>query len=130
MIEEEMIRTVKKDQFAKLLGIEIQDVAEGMAQVKMKIKEEHLNGLGIVQGGVIFTLADFAFAVASNSRGNATVGIHADIDYLRPPKGEWLFAKAQEINSGKTLSHYSVSVTDGDNRLIASFSGSGFIKEH
>jgi acyl-CoA thioesterase len=75
-------------------------------------------------------LADFAFAVASNSRGNATVGIHADIDYLRPPKGEWLFAKAQEINSGKTLSHYSVSVTDGDNRLIASFSGSGFIKEH
>ncbi|WKY47555.1 PaaI family thioesterase [Eubacteriaceae bacterium ES3] len=128
-MKEEMIKTVKKDQFAKLLGIEIQNVEEGWAEVRMTIKDEHLNGMGVVQGGVIFTLADFAFAVASNSRGYATVGIHADIDYFRPPRGEWLIAEAKELNSSKTLSHYSVIVTDKEGRLIAQFNGTGFTKE-
>ncbi|WKY44297.1 PaaI family thioesterase [Eubacteriaceae bacterium ES2] len=130
MIKEEMIKTVKKDQFAKLLGIEIQSVETGMAEVKMKIKDEHLNGAGVVQGGVIFSLADFAFAVASNSRGKTTLGIHADIDYFRPPKGQCLIAKAREINCSKSLSHYSVTVTDVEDRLIAKFSGTGFTKEN
>ena len=63
------------DQFAKLCGIEIVDVAEGRAKAQMKL-EAHLNGLGSVQGGAIFTLADFVFAMACNFHGPAAVAIN------------------------------------------------------
>lgn len=127
-MNQEMIKVVKNDQFAKFLGIEITSVDIGQAAVKMQLKKEHLNGMGVAQGGVIFTLADFAFAVAANSAGLGTVGLHADIDYFRPPKGEWLLAKAWEVNRSKTLSNYTVEVTDGEDRLIARFNGTGFTK--
>ena len=57
----------KKDQFAKHVGIELVEAAKGKAKVRLKIKEHHLNGINLVHGGAIFSLADFAFAVASNS---------------------------------------------------------------
>ena len=61
---EDIKRFIKKDKFCMFIGIELTEVSEGHAKAKMDIKEHHLNGVGIVQGGAIFTLADLAFAAA------------------------------------------------------------------
>lgn len=125
----EMIKTVKNDQFAKLLGLELITVDIGYAEVRMEIKEEHLNGLGIVQGGAIFTLADFAFAAAANAGGKVSVGINANINYFKPAKGKYLLAKATETSSSRSLGNYNVDIFDEDNEvLIAKFNATGFIK--
>jgi acyl-CoA thioesterase len=125
----EMIKTVKNDQFAKLLGLELITVDIGYAEVRMEIKEEHLNGLGIVQGGAIFTLADFAFAAAANAGGKVSVGINANINYFKPAKGKTLLAKATEISSSRSLGNYNVDIFDEDNAvLVAKFNATGFIK--
>ncbi|PKM61326.1 MAG: thioesterase [Firmicutes bacterium HGW-Firmicutes-4] len=125
----EMIKTVKNDQFAKLLGLELITVDIGYAEVRMAIKEEHLNGLGIVQGGAIFTLADFAFAAAANAGGKVSVGINANINYFKPAKGKTLLAKATEISSSRSLCNYNVDIFDEDNAvLVAKFNATGFIK--
>jgi acyl-CoA thioesterase len=70
---------MSKDQFAKHSGIELLDVSKGTAKARMQIKKEHLNGIGIVHGGAIFTLADFVFAAASNSHGILAVAINVSI---------------------------------------------------
>ncbi|HSQ40956.1 MAG TPA: PaaI family thioesterase, partial [Fibrobacteraceae bacterium] len=85
---------VTKDRFAKLLGIGILEAADGHSLVEMNIEEKHLNGVGVVQGGAIFTLADFAFAVASNTPGTMTVSIDAHIAYYKAPAGKLIRAEA------------------------------------
>ena len=59
-------KVTEKDAFAKLLGIKITDVSEGSATSEISINEQHLNGMGMVHGGVIFTLGDMAFAAAAS----------------------------------------------------------------
>lgn len=127
-METNKIRAVENDRFAAYLGIEIVAVDDDYAVVKMKITDDHLNGINIVQGGVIFTLADFAFAVASNEKGLVTVGINANISYFKPPKGKLLTAEAKKISSSKKLCNYSVDIFDESKDLIARFNATGYIK--
>jgi acyl-CoA thioesterase len=128
-MNKEMIETVENDQFAKLLGLELVKIDIGYAEVRMEILEKHLNGIGIVQGGAIFTLADFAFAAASNAGGKVTVGINANITYSKPARGKCLLAKATETSASRSLCNYTVDIFDEDNEvLIAKFNATGFIK--
>lgn len=128
-MNKEMIEIVENDQFAKLLGLELVKIDIGYAEVRMEILEKHLNGIGIVQGGAIFTLADFAFAAASNAGGKVTVGINANITYSKPAKGKYLLAKAIETSSSRSLCNYTVDIFDEENEvLIAKFNATGFIK--
>jgi len=127
-MEKDMIKTIENDRFANLLGIKLVKVDHGYAEVKMEIKEVHLNGVNIVQGGVIFTLADYAFAAASNTKGLVTVGINASISYFKSPKGKWLFAKAKEISSTRSICNYTVDIFDETDEIIARFNGMGYIK--
>ena len=129
MMEKEKIVIIENDQFAKLVGLELVKVELGYAEVRMTIQEKHLNGVGIVQGGAIFTLADFAFAAAANAGGNVTVGITANITYSKPAKGKTLLAKASETSASRSLCNYTVDIYDEDNAvLIAKFNATGFIK--
>lgn len=118
----------KRDKFADYIGAELVEAEEGYAVARIEIAGHHLNGLGMVQGGVIFTLADFAFAVATNSSGIATVGVNANISYFKTPKGRFITAKAKEISSGKKISGCDVEVFDEDGTLIAKYSGTGYRK--
>lgn len=128
-MEKEKIVIIENDQFAKLVGLELVKVELGYAEVRMAIQEKHLNGVGIVQGGAIFTLADFAFAAAANAGGKITVGINANITYSKPAKGKYLLAKARETSASRSLCNYSVDIFDEDNGvLVASFNATGFIK--
>lgn len=128
-MEKEMVEIIKNDRFAKLVGLELVKVEQGYAEVRMVIEEKHLNGVGIVQGGALFTLADYAFAAAANAGGKVTIGINANITYSKPAKGKTLLAKATETSSSRSLCNYTVDIFDEDHAvLVAKFNATGFIK--
>jgi len=127
-MKEDLIRKVSNDRFARLLGIELKEVREGYAVAELALNENHLNGLGNVQGGVIFTLGDYAFAAASNSEGITTVALNVNITYFKAPEGNRISAVAEEISVRKRISGYKIDIRDEDGSLIASFNGLGFRK--
>jgi acyl-CoA thioesterase len=111
------------DQFAKQCGIELVSVAPGQAVARMRVQPWHLNAVGITQGGAIFTLADYAFAAASNSHGTVAVGVNVSITYLKSVKTGVLTAEAREVALNPKLASYTVNVTDEVGSLIAIFQG-------
>jgi acyl-CoA thioesterase len=125
-MEKDIIKFFEKDRFAHYVGIELIEVEAGYAVTSLNISEKHLNGLDIVQGGAIYTLADFAFAAATNSNGLATVGINTNITFFKAPKGRVITAKARETSAEKKICGCDVEVIDEDGSLIAKFSGTGY----
>lgn len=112
-----------------MLGIEIIEVKVGYALLKLRITKKHLNGIGMVQSGAIFTLADYAFGVAANADGSTAVGIHASISYFKTPNGKTIYAEAMEESTNKKMCGYKVFIKDEDGSLVASFSGWGYRKD-
>ncbi|NYT07935.1 MAG: PaaI family thioesterase, partial [Methanomicrobiales archaeon] len=92
-------------------------------RVKMEIRDTHLNSHGTVHGGAIFTLADTAFAVASNSHGIPAAAINAHISYMKSASSGTLYADAEEFALNPRLATYTVRVSDGDGSPIAIFQG-------
>lgn len=117
------------DQFAKHAGLELLEAAKGYAKVKMSIQPYHLNGVKTVHGGAIFTLADFALAVASNSHGRVAMGINGTISYMKAATAGTLFAEARETSCNHKLGHYMVNIFDEQQELIAIFQGMVYRKE-
>lgn len=116
-------RIFSRDRYAALTGIEIIEAGLGYCRARLKIEEKHLNGANIVQGGAIFTLADLAFAVASNSHGQLAVAINVNISFLNSLSTGTLYATATELEDPTRLGTYDVMVTDDRERLIARFNG-------
>lgn len=116
----------KNDRLARHLGIELVEVRPGYARVQMPIKEHHLNGVNTVHGGAICSMADFAFAVASNSHGQVAVAINIDIAYLKPATSGVLYAEATEVSCKKTLGLYGVRVTNDKGELVSEFRGMAY----
>ncbi len=115
-----------KDKFAVKTGVTLDEISEDGAICSLIITDEHRNAYGGVMGGVIFTLADFAFAVLSNQIHQLTVAQQVDIHYLSAPKGEKLIAKATCRKSGRTSSIVNVDISDDTGRDVAQFIGTGF----
>lgn len=91
------------DKFALLAGVELLETASGYAKARMEIKPEHLNGGGVCQGGAIFTLADLAFAAATNSHARLTLSITSSINFFKAESKGYLYAEAHETFSHKRL---------------------------
>lgn len=119
----------ERDRFAAYNRIKLVKVKPGFAVTEMTVTDEHYNGLGIVQGGAIFTLADFAFAAASNAAGQATVGINAQVTYFKAAKGGKLTAEAKEVSGSKKITGYNVEVFNEHKELIAQLSFTGYKKK-
>lgn len=119
----------KKDRFAEYVGIELVEVSEGRAKVRLKIRQEHLNGVDLVHGGAIFALADFAFAVASNSHGTIALGINANISYIKAARGGVLTADAVEVAKNPKLATYHVNISNQEGDIIAAFQGTVYRKK-
>lgn len=115
-----------KDKFAVNTGITLDELTEDEAVCSLVLNDDHRNAYGGVMGGVIFTLADFAFAVLSNQIHQLTVAQQVDIHYLSAPKGNKLFAKATCRKSGRTSSIINVDISDDLGRDVAQFIGTGF----
>jgi acyl-CoA thioesterase len=104
--------------------IVIDEVREGYARIRMKLRDDMLNGHRIGHGGMIFALADTAFAYACNSRNENTVAQSASISFLAPAQpGDILIAEARELSRSGRNGVYHVSVRTADGRVIAEFTG-------
>jgi acyl-CoA thioesterase len=112
-----------EDLFARHTGIELLDVGPGWSKASMKIEPFHFNGAKTVHGGAIFTLADFAFAVASNSHGALAMGINASISFVKAATKGTLYAEATEQALNPKLASYIVRIIDDDNNVVAIFQG-------
>ena len=121
-------RFFKKDKFAERANIKLLSVAPGQARAKMTLHPHHLNGYGTVQGGAIFTLADFAFAAASNSHGNIAVAINVSITFMKAGTTGTLWAEAREVSKNFKLGSYTVEVKDDQGELVAVFQGLAYRK--
>ena len=110
---------------AQLTGCGIEDVGPGYARCSLALEPRHMNSLGQPMGGAIFTLADFAFAVASNNVHRPTVGQQISINFLSGTRGARLIARARCRKDGRTTCVYNVDVVDDQGRDIAQFTGTG-----
>ncbi len=119
----------EKDRFARHNGMQLTKVKEGYAVAEMEINENHLNGAGVVQGGAIFTLADLAFAAASNSYGNLNLSINSAITFFKSIDKGKLYAYAKEISRSKKIATYHIEVKNQSNELIAFMQGIAYSKE-
>lgn len=113
----------KNDRYAALTGVEIVETAPGYCKTKLKIEDKHLNAANVIQGGAIFTLADFAFAVASNSRGQLALAINVNISFIKGKSEGTLYATATELTDPKRVGAYDVLVTDENDEIVARFNG-------
>lgn len=125
---ESLKRFFKNDQFAERANIELLSVSPGQARAKMTLHPYHLNGYGTVQGGAIFTLADFAFAAASNSHGNIAVAVNVSITFMKAGTAGTLWAEAKEVSKNFKLGSYTVEVKDDQGELVALFQGLAYRK--
>ena len=110
------------DKFALLAGVELLETGNGYAKARMEIKPEHLNG-------AIFTLADLAFAAATNSHARLTLSITSSINFFKAESKGFLYAEAREAFSHKRLANCEVRITNETGDLIATFNGTGYRKD-
>lgn len=117
------------DNFARHVGIELIDAAKGSARAKLDICGQHLNGAGCAHGGAIFTLAVWTMAVAANQDTDTlSVGLNADISWLRAARGGTLTAQAKLIADAKRVATYHVIITNENNQTVAVFKGLAYKK--
>lgn len=118
---------MENDLFSQWLGIEILEIREGYSKTKMKVRKEMMNGLGIVHGGIAFSLADSTFAFACNNRNNLSVALDTSINFLKPVSvDDILIAEAIEIHNGKSTGLYQVTITNQHEHKVALFKGTCF----
>ena len=111
------------DYFRELLGIQVLDSKDGYSRMSLKIKREHTNSLGATHGGIIFTLADCAFAEAVNFGDKQAVAVQVSINFLKPSsEGDILIAEASRVSEGKTFALCNITISKED-KLVALFSG-------
>ncbi|MCP5082304.1 MAG: hydroxyphenylacetyl-CoA thioesterase PaaI [Alphaproteobacteria bacterium] len=112
------------DQASQSLGMQIEKVGAGFARLTMKVRPDMVNGHKLCHGGVIFTLADSAFAIACNSYNLCTVAASAEVSFLKSAfEGEILTADARERWREGRNGIYDISVANGDGVVIAEFRG-------
>ena len=116
-----------RDRAAQALGIQIQSIGPGVAVLSMKVRSDMVNGHHICHGGMIFTLADTAFAYACNSYNKNTVASACHIDFLAPAKeGETLEAEAVEQSAAGRTGVYDITVRNSHGKTIALFRGKSY----
>jgi len=125
---DEVRKMFQNDRFATENYAVIDEIGNGYAKCSMQINDRHRNAMGTVMGGASFTLADFAFAVASNHEVMGTVSISSNIAFLGVAKGEKLIAEARAVKDGRTTCYYQVSICDDLGNSVAEVTITGLHK--
>ncbi|ENO92411.1 MAG TPA: hydroxyphenylacetyl-CoA thioesterase PaaI [Thauera sp.] len=116
-----------RDRAAQALGIRIEAVGPGTATLSMLVRGDMVNGHHICHGGLIFSLADTAFAYACNAYNRNTVASGCNIDFVAPGKeGDTLTAEAIERSASGRTGVYDITVRDGSGRTVALFRGKSY----
>jgi acyl-CoA thioesterase len=120
-------KMMEKDLFSQWLGIKVLETGEGYSKIAMKVRPEMMNGLGVVHGGICFSLADSAFAFACNSRNNLSLALDTSINFTRPTMpDDVLTAEAKELHNGKNTGLYFITVINQHGHQVALFKGTCF----
>lgn len=120
-------RIERYDRLIGIFGMEILKVNAGYAEVAMVVRPEHLNAADFCHGGVLFSLADVAFALAANSHGGLAVGLEVSANYMRPVMpGERIVAIAEERHRGKHTGVYLISLRNADGKEVAFVKATAF----
>jgi acyl-CoA thioesterase len=115
------------DDAARGLGVVLEEIAPGRSRMSMTVRRDMVNSHGICHGGMIFSLADCAFAYSCNSYNRTTVAAGATIDYVSPAQlGDRLTAIAEERAISGRTGIYDVRVSNQDEELIACFRGRSY----
>jgi acyl-CoA thioesterase len=121
---------MSRDHFSQWMKIEIISITGGSCTIKAIIRSEMVNGFGMCHGGVTFSIADSAFAFASNSRGRHAVSIETSISHTTAVKvGDVIIATAVETHLSSRLGRYDVTLTNQDDIIVAIFHGTVFRTE-
>ncbi len=129
-IKARVMRLAQADPYSSFLGSTCIECGPGLAVLQMQVTDRHLNFNGTCHGGAIFTLADTAFGLASNSHGAVAAAIDAHITYqVAVRSGDLLTARAVEVSRSRRLGVYRIDVTRGDGKPVSSFTGTVFITE-
>jgi acyl-CoA thioesterase len=118
----------ENDRFAASNGMRLVELRPGFAKTSLAVEDRHLNSLGTVHGGAIFTLADFAFGVAVKTGGKVAPAISTNLSFLKATRSGTLFAEATEISRSRKLSVCTVRVTNDAGELVALFQGTAYVK--
>lgn len=120
-------KMMEKDLFSQWLGIRVLEVKEGYSRIQLEIREEMINGLGVVHGGVCFSLADSAFAFACNNRNNLSVALDTSINFTKSTQpGDTITAEAKELHNGRSTGLYLITVVNQYGDQVALFKGTCF----
>ncbi len=115
---------MSNDLFSQWLGISVIEVKEGYSKIKMTVRPEMMNSLGIVHGGIAFSLGDSCFAFACNNRNILSVALDTSINFLKPVHvADELTAEAKELHNGKSTGLYHITITNQNNHTVAVFKG-------
>lgn len=118
---------MKHDHASRSLGMQVQSISEGTAVITMPITKDKLNGHAICHGGLIFSLADTAFAFACNSRNRKTLALSCTINFIAPAhEGDILTATAKEVSLAGRTGIYDITVTNQSAATIAHFRGTSY----
>ncbi len=127
LAHEVVTHMMEHDLFSRWLGIEILEVKEGYSKIKMIVRKEMINGLGIVHGGIAFSLSDSAFAFACNNRNNLSVALDTSINFTKPIHvGDILIAEANEVHNGRSTGLYHITIKNQNDHIVALFKGTCF----
>jgi acyl-CoA thioesterase len=122
-------RFFERDRFAAEAGIVLTEVSPGLARARVELGPRHRNCVGIAQGGLLFTLADLAFAAACNSHGTVAVAVDVSISFVKAVSSGVLLAEAREESRTARISSCLVRVTDEGGDLVALFKGTAYRKK-
>ncbi|WP_121352611.1 hydroxyphenylacetyl-CoA thioesterase PaaI [Flavisolibacter nicotianae] len=120
-------RMLQDDLFSRWLGIAVVEIREGYAKLQLGLRQEMINGFGVTHGGIVFSLADSAFAFACNNRNNLSMALDTSITFTRTTHpGEVLTAEAKELHNGRSTGLYLITVSNGEGEQVALFKGTCF----
>jgi len=118
---------LRHDAFSQWLGLEVEEVGPGYCRLHFTVRPEMLNGFGILHGGVTFSAADSAFALACNSHGRQSVGLTATIDYLEAGKlDDVITVETREEGLKHKVGVYQIRLTNQHGTLLALFKGTAY----
>lgn len=120
---------LNRDAFARLLGIRLVEASPGYAKTAMDITDDLKNGAGIAHGGAVFSLADLALAVASNSHGRLALAVASSITFVKPGTGKTLFAEAREVSLGGKMATYAITISNDAGVAVAAVQGTVYRKD-
>ena len=118
---------MEHDAFSQWMQVKVLEVQEGYSRINMLIRKEMVNGLGIVHGGITFSLADSAFAFACNNRNNLSVALDVTISFTKAVTiGDVITAEAKEIHNGRSTGVYLITISNQKNEQVGLFKGTCF----